>query len=149
MPIRYEKHITREMLRAEPETLFVFGDNLQRRGLGGQAREMRGEPNAVGIPTKRAPSMHPCDMYKDADLDAYLYARAHDVMRLSQHLMDGGVVVLPADGLGTGRAQLKQSAPAIWDQLQADLAALTAAAAAPAFDAADPSPALSREGAAK
>lgn len=128
MPIRYEKRITRDMLRAEPETLFLFGDNLQRRGLGGQAKEMRGEPNAVGIPTKKAPSMHPCDMYKDADLGAYLDARAHDVMRLSRHLMDGGTVVLPADGLGTGRAQLKQSAPAIWSQLQEDLTALKAAA---------------------
>jgi redox-sensitive bicupin YhaK (pirin superfamily) len=29
--------------------LFVFGDNLRRTGFGGQAAEMRGEPNAVGI----------------------------------------------------------------------------------------------------
>lgn len=28
MPIRTEKHISRAMLRAEPETLWVFGDNL-------------------------------------------------------------------------------------------------------------------------
>ncbi|KKL05458.1 hypothetical protein LCGC14_2605850, partial [marine sediment metagenome] len=55
--IEYRDHITRQMLRDEPDTLFVFGDNMQRRGLGGQAFAMRGEPNAVGIPTKIFPSM--------------------------------------------------------------------------------------------
>lgn len=127
MPIRYEKRITRDMLRAEPDTLFVFGDNLQRRGFGGQAKEMRGEPNAVGIPTKKAPSMHPCDMYKDADLAAYKRARSEDLNRLGEHLTRGGTVVLPADGLGTGRAQLERCAPAVWEQLQIDLATLRAA----------------------
>ena len=33
MPIRDQKRITRTMLQAEPETLWAFGDNLQRRGL--------------------------------------------------------------------------------------------------------------------
>lgn len=56
MSFRYVKYITRQMMRAEPTTLFVFGDNLAQVGYGGQAKEMRGEPNAVGIPTKRKPS---------------------------------------------------------------------------------------------
>jgi hypothetical protein len=129
MPIRTEKYITREMLRAEPDTLWVFGDNLQRKGLGGQAKEMRGEPNAVGIPTKKAPGMHPVDFFNDRDFDRYLDARAHDLMRLVHHLRCGGDVVLPADGLGTGRARLKQSAPKVWDQLQEDLHALRETAA--------------------
>lgn len=42
--IEYRDHITRAMLRAEPEKLFVFGDNFVRTGFGGQAKEMRGEP---------------------------------------------------------------------------------------------------------
>jgi hypothetical protein len=46
------KHITREMVRADPSTVFVFGDNMARNGLAGQAKEMRGEPNAIGVPTK-------------------------------------------------------------------------------------------------
>lgn len=128
MPIRYEKRITRDMLRAEPEALWVFGDNLQRRGLGGQAKEMRGEPNAVGIPTKKAPNMHPCDMFRDADLAAYKHARSDDLDRLCDHLTEGGTIVLPADGLGTGRAQLERCAPAIWERLQYDLETLRAAA---------------------
>lgn len=128
MPIRYERHITRDMLRGEPETLFVFGDNLRRAGLGGQAKEMRGEPNAIGIPTKREPSMHPVAFFQDGDLDAYLDARAHDLYRLVRHLRDGGTIVMPAEGIGTGRARLHQTAPAVWRQLQEDLYALKAAA---------------------
>lgn len=126
MPIRIEKHITRAMLRAEPDTLWVFGDNLQRKGLGGQAAEMRGEPNAVGIPTKKAPGWHPVDFFNDRDLEAYRKAREPDLARLIRHLSKGGEVVLPADGLGTGRARLQQSAPAIWAELQDDMNSLRA-----------------------
>jgi len=131
MPIRYEKRVTRDMLLAEPTWLWVFGDNLKRTGLGGQAKEMRGEPNAVGIPTKKEPSMHPVAFFRDWDLDAYLDARAHDLYRLQRHLRGGGTVVLPADGLGTGRAALKLSAPKIWEQLQEDIQVLKASASLP------------------
>lgn len=48
--------ITREYVRANRDKLFLFGDNLERRGLGGQAAAMRDEPNAIGIPTKKSPS---------------------------------------------------------------------------------------------
>lgn len=128
MPIRREKAITRAMLRASPETLFVFGDNLQRKGLGGQAAEMRGEPNAVGIPTKRHPGMLPWCFFDDGDLDAYLEARIHDLYRLIKHLEADGLVIIPADGLGTGRARLAQTAPKVWAQLMDDMAALAAVA---------------------
>ena len=41
-------------VRAHPNTLFVFGDNDQRRGKAGQA-VIRDEPNAIGFRTKKAP----------------------------------------------------------------------------------------------
>lgn len=133
MPIRYERIITREMAQAEPNALFVFGDNLQRRGTGPKSGQavIRPEPNAVGIPTKREPSMHPCAFFNDGDLDRYLDARAPSLYRLIQHLREGGTVVLPADGLGTGRARLHQTSPAIWAQLQEDLTALKETASLP------------------
>ena len=53
MPVIFMSSITREFVRNHPDFIFVFGDNLAKKGLGGQAREMRGEPNAVGIATKR------------------------------------------------------------------------------------------------
>lgn len=104
------------MLRAEPEKLFVFGDNLLERGFGGQAKEMRGEPNAVGLPTKRSPSMcesaffasHPRDYLK-----VQIHARAAQ-NRLWEHVVNGGVVVWPNSGIGTGLAQLETRAPRIF-----------------------------------
>lgn len=47
------RHISRAYVRANRDKLFLFGDNLERRGFGGQAAAMRAEPNAVGIPTKK------------------------------------------------------------------------------------------------
>ncbi|TFZ54475.1 hypothetical protein E4V01_25170 [Methylorubrum sp. Q1] len=100
--VRYEGRITRPMLQAERGTLFVFGDNLQRRGRGGQAAEMRGEPNAVGIPTKRAPSMDDSAFFTDADFDDFRDAAAPAFALLRAHAEGGGAIVWPADGVGTG-----------------------------------------------
>jgi hypothetical protein len=108
------KHITRAMVRAEPDTLFVFGDNMERRGLGGQAREMRGEPNAVGIPTKRAPSMLFEAFVTDEDFDAAKAAMMPAFDRLWVHAVAGGKIVWPSDGIGTGLADLQKRAPRIW-----------------------------------
>ena len=55
MPVIYQKRICRDDLRRNPNAVYIFGDNEARTGLGGQAREMRGEPNAMGIATKRSP----------------------------------------------------------------------------------------------
>ena len=55
MPILFRHMIYRKQLKDNPNILYVFGDNMVRQGYGGQAREMRGEPNAVGIPTKWRP----------------------------------------------------------------------------------------------
>lgn len=113
--IEYRKRITRQMLRDEPNTLFVFGDNLVRRGFGGQAREMRGEPNAVGIPTKARPSMETSAFLHDRDLEKWLSVCRAEFNRLLSH---DGPIVWPADGIGTGLAQLRDRAPAIWAELE-------------------------------
>ena len=47
--------ITREFLRAHPNYIFVFGDNLERRGTGGAAA-LRDEPNTYGFITKKTPT---------------------------------------------------------------------------------------------
>jgi hypothetical protein len=47
--------ITREFLRAHPNYIFVFGDNLLRRGTGGAAA-LRDVPNTYGFITKKTPT---------------------------------------------------------------------------------------------
>jgi hypothetical protein len=121
-------YITRGMLRANPDVLFAFGDNMQRRGFGGQAREMRGEPNAVGIPTKWAPHSGPAAYFTDddwnrEDVRCAIYA-AFD--QLAAALRSGGRIAISADGLGTGRAELATRAPRIARHIADRIAALEA-----------------------
>lgn len=124
MPIRMVKHITRDFVRANPHDLFVFGDNLAGRGFGGQARAMRGQPNAVGIPTKRRPDMDESSFFTDADLAEVQAAVEPALQRIRAHLESGKFVILPEDGIGTGLAQLPQRAPAIDKWLRAQLLSL-------------------------
>ena len=116
--LEYRQFITRAMVRAEPETLFVFGDNLARQGFGGQAREMRGEPNAIGIPTKRRPSMAEGAFFTDDDTSKFLIVTSLDYVRLMKHAARGGHIVWPKDGIGTGLAELEQRAPKIYKMIK-------------------------------
>jgi hypothetical protein len=114
----YVKRITRKMMREFPDHLFVFGDNMLEQGMGGQAKEMRGEPNAVGIPTKFLPSYEPQAFFSDDDLHRVKYRIDDRVLKLFCHASDGGTVVWPEDGIGTGLADLKNKAPAIWELIE-------------------------------
>lgn len=108
MPVKYLKWINRDMLRSEPEAAFVFGDNRIRVGLGGQAKEMRGEPNAIGVATLHAPGQ----FYRDVDPLA-LSAVSSDLTQVAQALAEGRTVYAPFDGLGTGLARIPESYPAL------------------------------------
>lgn len=118
MPYSERKFITRTMLRAEPNTLFVFGDNMRERGLGGQAKEMRGEPNAVGIPTKWEPTNAERAFFTNGDFEAVRGLIAQRFEYLEFHMRNGADVVWPADGIGTGLAELPKRAPAIWQLIE-------------------------------
>ena len=80
---------------------------------------MRGEPNAVGIPTKKLPSITDEAFFTDAEFEHNKIAidRAFErVFRISS--LTGQVVVVPVDGLGTGRAQLETRAPSTFAYLK-------------------------------
>lgn len=126
MPVIFQKHIVREDLRRNPGVLYVFGDNMVRKGYGGQAKEMRNEPNSVGVATKYSPydrfTSHPVDIVQQQQrID-------DDMKKLFAHVKRGGIVVWPSNGIGTGLADLPNSAPETFDYLQQKLAALLKAA---------------------
>lgn len=113
---RYKGMVIRQFVRDNPAVIFVFGDNAIRRGLGGQAKEMRGEPNTVGVPTKWNPSRVE-DAYFD-DRDELGVARARVLIQqafavIESFLATGHDVVIPAAGLGTGLAELPTRAPSL------------------------------------
>lgn len=111
MPIQRLTFIyRRDLEHARHENkLFVFGDNLALWGEAGQAKEMRGEPNAIGLPTKRAWNAY----LTNADLSEVKAVIAPDLLRIIACLRTHGLVVWPADGIGTGFAQLAQKAPLV------------------------------------
>lgn len=109
MPIAFQQWITRNNLRDNRDKIYVFGDNVQRSGFAGQAKEMRGEPNAIGIVTKWAPSMAARAFFDDTAACKVLVDR--DLLVVEQALDRGRTVVVPADGIGTGLSRLSQYAP--------------------------------------
>ncbi len=119
--LEYRDNITRRMLKDEPNTLFIFGDNIVKKGYGGQAAVMRGEPNAVGIPTKLYPSMKEGSFFSDDNYNIFMVVFDRCEAQLMHHT---GKIVWPLAGIGTGRAQLRIRSPRIWDaieQLRTDL----------------------------
>ncbi len=106
-------------LRENPDKVYLFGDNLEGKGKGGQA-VVRDEPNAIGIPTKKAPRRDAGAYFNDADLQANKDA----IDEAFNKIPDEATVVIPKDGLGTGLADLANKAPKTFKYLQEKLAEL-------------------------
>ena len=106
MTVRYIKWFTRELLQANSEARFVFGDNRERIGFGGQAAACRDEPNAIGVATLYAPGS-----FYQADDPLALATVSSDLYRVACALCEGRTVFAPVDGLGTGLARLPEHAP--------------------------------------
>lgn len=122
MPLIYVPWVTRTDLKAHPEWLYLFGDNEQRRGMGGQAKECRYEPNAVGVATKRIPSRSAVgEFWSDDEYDRVTAIIHADLARAFSHVDSGGTVICPKDGLGTGLSELPTRAPRVFAFLQSSL----------------------------
>lgn len=122
-----ERVITRAMVQANPDRLFIFGDNMERSGRAGQAAAMRGEPNAIGVPTKWHPSRLPDAYFSEADTDNHAVRAAilNAFLEMEGALMEGRDVVIPADGLGTGLAELPTRAPSLYRLIEQHICLLS------------------------
>lgn len=121
----YKKRISREDIRSTfPTHIYLFGDNMQRVGMGGQAYSMRGEPNSFGVPTKWAPDSRESSYFSDGDFPAIANAINFPFSIAFAWLRLGATVVAPADGLGTGLSELPTRAPQIYNYIEYRLALL-------------------------
>jgi hypothetical protein len=120
----YRKWITRDMLRRDPDARFVFGDNVDRAGMGGQAGEMRHERNAIGVATKWHPGCADEDYFADDDDRARAVIDA-DIDKVVAALIEGRTVYVPYDGLGTGLSQLPLRAPTLHHHIVDRFAAIS------------------------
>lgn len=118
MPIIFQQTICRDDAIRNKKVIYVFGDNLIRRGMGGLAKELRGLPNAIGIPTKKLPSMETRAFFSNADFKDAARVIDEEFNKLHSHIRNGSIVILPSEGIGTGLAQLHNRAPEIWNYLQ-------------------------------
>ena len=101
-------------VKTNPNKIYVFGDNTQRTGTGGQA-QIRNNPNAMGIATKLAPSNAESAFMNDKDLAKNKAVIDGDIAKIKA---TGKDVVFPKDGLGTGLAKLKEKAPQTYEYLK-------------------------------
>jgi hypothetical protein len=111
-------HITRNDLRSNQDKIFLFGDNLEGKGYGGQAKEMRGEENAIGVPTKKAPNNNPTSFFTDKEFVANKIA----IDEAFNKIPPEKTLVIPGAGLGTGLAHLAEKAPQTYAYLNEKLA---------------------------
>lgn len=108
------KRYSNDDVKNNPDKIYVFGDNTQRNGTGGQAT-IRNNENAFGIATKLAPSMKQDAFMSDDDLESNKQVIDSDIKAIKD---DGRDLVFPEDGFGTGLAKLKEKAPQTYEYLK-------------------------------
>ena len=77
------EYVDKAFLRKNPDCVFVFGDNLERRGKGGAAM-LRDEPNTYGFVTKKQPLGIDSAFYKP---DEYRAVYDREVSKLKDECM--------------------------------------------------------------
>ena len=109
-----------EQCRANPRSIYIFGDNLLRVGEAGQA-SIRSCNNAIGIATKKKPSMLDSSFFSDKEYDKLEPFLKKEIDKIVDIMFSGNVdtLVFPKDGLGTGLSKLPQKAPEVFLALSA------------------------------
>lgn len=113
--------ITRRFIQQNRDTLFVFGDNVERRGFGGQAKEARGEFNAIGLPTKWRPNN---------DIESFFYEHQFEYIKSiildttfkrieMEKCLYKKIVFFP--NIGRGLANLQNTAPKILEYIESQI----------------------------
>lgn len=110
--------ITSSMIWHSQNTVYVFGDNMERRGLGGQARVARKYVRynkTYGIPTKRRPGRAKSDYFSDQDDEIDAVKESFEGIR---KLKKKGKKIVFFPGIGDGLSKLKVFSPLIYSMIQ-------------------------------
>lgn len=91
--------------------IFVFGDNLEEVGRGGQA-VIRGLPNAYGVPTKKSPTLFPEAFFTDDEYEANCRA-----IRVALSKIPTNRPWVTHSEIGKGLAKLDRCAPLTYQYL--------------------------------
>ena len=95
-----DRIITREYLLQNPNHIFVFGDNLERKGKGGAAI-LRDLSNTYGFITKKKPSHHVSSYFTTT---AYIDVFQEEVKKLKKEIKANPDKTYLISRLGAGLA---------------------------------------------
>lgn len=122
MPILFYKGwYSPELCELNPDIIFVFGDNVRRIGMGGQAI-IRKQRNVYGIATKRIGDMHRDSFFREGNEEDRKHVD-QDLAGLRKLLEEGRTVVIPVEratdriSLGLARARLPEVAPTLYQHI--------------------------------
>lgn len=119
-----ERFITREMVRDNPQKIFIFGDNDEQVGFGGQAAQMRGEKNVIGIPTKKKPDMNEGSFYTDLEFEENKLKINAAIKEILKKIREGYDIVIPENGIGSGLSELNKRAPKTFKFINSSILAI-------------------------
>lgn len=92
--------ITEAFLNTNPDAYFVFGDNLQKQGLGGAAK-LRKHPKAIGFVTKKAPNELLASYFKPEEYASVFFDQ---LKQLENHVKNNQRHTFYVSKLGSGLA---------------------------------------------
>jgi len=107
----------------QTDKIFLFGDNtddrLNTKYIPSSTQAViRGLDNAIGIDTKKNRGTGKDSYFTDSDFDVF---KKQVDQAINQAKKTGKIIVIPADGIGTGKAMLAEKAPKLFDYLQKEL----------------------------
>lgn len=113
----------RSDVESQQDKVFLFGDNTDDRlntkyVPSSTQAVIRGLPNAIGIDTKKNRGTADSSYFTDADFDTFKLQVDNAIQSAKN---SGKTIVVPEDGIGTGKAMLKEKAPKLFDYLQQEL----------------------------
>ena len=112
---------TRDQVARDVDSVYVFGDNIKDSidlyvPKSTQAC-IRGLPNVVGVNTKVSRGWKRNDFFSDISLPTFKTLVEASIWKIYAYSESGKTIVFPSDGIGTGKAMLKEKAPKCWDYL--------------------------------
>ena len=96
---------TRKSVEADKIRVYVFGDNMDKAGMAGQAC-IRGLDNAYGIPTK----VHPCTSNQSCYFSDHSFQENCRIIQQAFNEIPNTTVVVNVN-IGRGLAQMHETAP--------------------------------------
>lgn len=112
LKILVTKKFSVDICKKNSKVLFIYGDNQIHEGNGGTAA-IRGERNAIGISSKKLPSMLEGAFYTDDEYDENIKFFEKDLERIKAYALEieADSLCFPFYGIGTGFALLPLKAP--------------------------------------